>query len=222
MAGCSSEPTVTNLPEYEEYLVEGDGGGVVRVNPKTLVPPPPRPPEKGEYGEIYPRAAWSLRPLTLVSGYPMNGVRRMTIHHSGDGKPFMDAGMTATIKHLQIVQQAHLQRGMIDIGYHFAVDRAGRAWQLRSLLYEGQHVRPSKNGTRNNEHNVGVVVLGDFNLQLPTTPQQDRLFGLIKVIRGKYALPTSAVFMHGEIVETACPGKRLEPLIRDARRSGRV
>jgi N-acetyl-anhydromuramyl-L-alanine amidase AmpD len=111
---------------------------------------------------------------------------------------------------------------MIDIAYHFAVDRAGRAWQLRWLQYEGQHVRIGKNGVRNNEHNVGVVVLGDFNLQPVAAAQRDRLFELVKLILRKYPQARGAVHMHGELVETDCPGKSLKAAILDGRRRGLV
>ena len=160
----------------------------------------------------------------------MGGVNKVTIHHSGDGKPFMGESVAEVARHLQIVLQAHLQRGMVDIGYHFAIDRVGRVWQLRWLEYEGQHVRASKDGTRNNEHNVGVVVLGDFDVQGVTVPQRDKLVEFVNVVRGRYGLmlangrppPPRAgtLFMHGELVETDCPGRQLKPLIVDARRRG--
>jgi N-acetyl-anhydromuramyl-L-alanine amidase AmpD len=148
----------------------------------------------------------------------MGGVARVTIHHSGDGKPYLGETTAEVARHLQAVQLGHLQRGMIDIAYHFAVDRTGRVWQLRWLQYEGQHVRNSVNGTRNNAHNVGICMLGDFNVQPVTVAQRDRLCEMVKLIRSKYALAPGAVFMHGELVDTDCPGKSLKPVIADARR----
>jgi hypothetical protein len=218
LAGCSADPAVSDLPDvYDDHLVEGRPGPV-RVDPRRIVVPPPTAAQRSEYGDIMPRSAWIRLPLQFKAGQPMDGVRRVTVHHSGDGKPFTGEAADDVARHLQIVQQAHLQRGMVDIAYHFAVDRTGRLWQLRWLGYEGQHVRPSKTGVRNNEHNVGIVVLGDFNLQSPTVPQRDRLLALVRLVRSKYALPPSAVAMHGEIVETDCPGKSLRPLLVDARR----
>jgi len=220
LASCQDEPAVPILPDvvYEEHLVEG--AGAVRIDPKLIKPPPPMPAQKSTYGDIMPRAAWTRTPLRLREGTPMDGIHKITIHHSGDGKPFLGTTPTEVATHLQIVQQAHLQRGMIDIAYHFAVDRTGRLWQLRWLAYEGQHVRMSKNGTRNNEHNVGVVVLGDFNIQAPTVAQRDRLFELIRKIKLEYSPPPMTalpVYLHGEIVETDCPGKRLAPILKEAR-----
>lgn len=219
LAGCGEQAAVNELPEplYSDHLVGEAGGGAVRIDPSKIVVPPPVPPEKSQYGDIMPRAAWTRSPLALRDGIPIDGINKLTIHHSGDGKPFLGESVADVARHLQVVQQAHLQRGMIDIAYHFAVDRVGRVWQLRWLTYEGQHVRTGKNGVRNNEHNLGVVVLGDFNVQGVTVPQRDRLFEFVRRLRGYYP-SIKAVYMHGELVETDCPGARLRPLILDARR----
>ena len=213
---------VNDLPDaYEDHILD-EFGGRVKIDYSKIVVPPPQPAQASEYGSIMPRSAWTTAPLDLKNGTPMDGVTKLTIHHSGDGKAFTPATAADVARHLQIVLQAHLQRGMIDIGYHFAVDPQGRVWQLRSLKYEGQHVRMSASGFRNNEHNIGVVALGDFNVQTVPTAQRNRLLELVRLIRGKYALKPAAVFMHGEIVQTECPGKALKPLIADARRRNLV
>jgi hypothetical protein len=229
LGGCA-EAERADLPDaYEDHLVQESGGGRVKIDPKKLIVPPPLPAQASEYGSIMPRAAWTAMPLALRNGLEMNGVNKITIHHSGDGKPFMGNTTMEVARHLQVVQQAHLQRGMIDIAYHFAVDRMGRVWQLRWLQYEGQHVRIGKNGQRNNEHNIGVVVIGDFNKQAVTVPQRDRLVELVQLLAGKYGLTAAqnrpranTVFMHGELVDTDCPGSALKPLVMEARRGGRI
>jgi hypothetical protein len=217
LAACN--PHAENeLPDVYQGDLVNESGGAVRIDRSRIVAPPPVKPTPSDYGSIMPRAAWTTSPLQLRNPNRMDGVRKITIHHSGDGKPFTAQTPADVARHLQVVQQAHLQRGMIDIGYHFAVDLQGRIWQLRWLEYEGQHVRKSANGTPNNPHNVGVVALGDFNIQGVTATQRDRLFDLVRLLRTKYALAPSAVFMHGEIVDTDCPGKALKAAIADGRR----
>jgi len=218
---CGGGP-VNELPDaYEEHILNEFNGGV-KIDESKIVVPPPQPAQASDYGNIMPRSAWTTVPLTLRNGTPMNGVSKLTIHHSGDGKAFVAVSAADVARHLQVVLMAHLKRGMIDIGYHFAVDLQGRVWQLRSLKYEGQHVRIGANGVHNNEHNIGVVALGDFNVQAVPTAQRDRLLELVRLIRGKYALRAAAVFMHGEIVQTDCPGRGLKPVIADARRRNLV
>ena len=216
IAGCEEQPIAAQRDPQEKLEGEGSKTPIVQDS-RPIIIPPTVAPKRTEYGDILPRHAWTLVPMEYGRGRPMNGVDRITLHHSGDGKPFLATSMADTARHLQLVQRAHLQRGMIDIAYHFAIDRAGRAWQLRSLLYEGQHVRIGANGTRWNAHNIGIVTLGDFNLQSPTEAQFARLLAFAKLVRAKYAVPVKNVRVHGELVDTDCPGRHLAPRIVDAR-----
>lgn len=218
LGACVNDVPTVDLPDPYHQQVVDEFGPPVRIDKTRIVAQPPAPPQPSEYGFIMGRSAWTSMPLQLKNGTAMDGITRITLHHSGDGKPFIGESPADVARHLQIVQQAHLQRGMIDIAYHFAIDRTGRVWQLRWLGYEGQHVRNSANGTRNNAHNVGIVLLGDFNVQSVPAAQRDRMCELVRLIRSKYSLRPADVFMHGEEVDTDCPGKALKPLILDARR----
>ena len=222
MAGCPPETPLNELPNAYEEHVPDESGVRPKVDESKIVVPATQRPQVSDYGAIMARSAWTTTPLALRGATAIGGVTKVTIHHSGDGKAFLPASAADVARHLQIVLQAHLQRGMIDIGYHFAVDPQGRVWQCRSLNYEGQHVRMSANGVHNNEHNVGVVALGDFNVQAVPAAQLNRLLELVRQIRAKFGLKPAAVLMHGEIVQTDCPGKALKPLIADARRRNLV
>src|SRR3569623_772542 len=115
LAGCQTEQTVEELPlPYTDHLMAEEPGPPVNIDPRTIKVPPPTPPQSSDYGKIIPRKAWTTSPLTLKNGRPMNGVERITIHHSGDGKAFLGESVNDIARHLQIVQQAHRQRGMID------------------------------------------------------------------------------------------------------------
>ncbi len=146
----------------------------------------------------------------------MNGVRLITFHHSGDPKPFTTSDYAQTAQHLEYVREYHRSRDFQDIGYHFAIDRAGRVWQLRSLAYQGQHVR------YNNEHNLGIVVLGNFDLQPMTAAQQEKIktFGLL--VRKQYGLGINRLYTHQEIVSTECPGDDMQPYMVKIRRQGLI
>jgi len=146
----------------------------------------------------------------------MNGVALITFHHSGDPKPFYATDYNETAQHLEGVRKYHWDRNFQDIGYHYGIDRMGRVWQLRSTKYQGQHVR------YNNEHNVGVVVLGNFDLQTMTTAQKQKVqqFGL--ALRNYYRLPISRIKTHQEIVSTECPGRAMQPFMVAIRRQGLI
>jgi hypothetical protein len=232
LAACSDPvPVRDNLPDPPDMFNFADlppGGPPLHIDPKTVPIPPVTPPQRTDFGEIFPRSAWTASSAILKNGIRFESDDRnsskhnprdlVVIHHSGDGKPFRPATRTDVIRHLEIVRRAHLQRGMIDIAYHFAVDPMGHVWQLRSLVYEGQHCRPAQNGQSWNSHSIGLCALGDFNLQPLPAAQRDRLLTLVRLIRDKYALAPAAVRLHGELVDTDCPGKSLRAAVVQARK----
>src|SRR4051812_33510394 len=98
LAACQANPAndhaVSDLPDaflYDDHL-KGEQGqklAPVKIDPKTIVVPPPPPAERTDFGDIMPRRAWTRIPLELPSGDSIDGIKKITIHHSGDGKPFL-------------------------------------------------------------------------------------------------------------------------------------
>jgi N-acetyl-anhydromuramyl-L-alanine amidase AmpD len=103
-----------------------------------------------------------------------------------------------------------------DIGYHFIIDRAGRIWEGRPLIYQGAHVKDE------NEHNLGIMTLGNFDRQSPTTAQLMTLQHMLAYLRHQYSVPVSKVYTHQELNPTACPGLHLQPRIVAMRKNGLV
>jgi hypothetical protein len=199
-------PSVSSTPSSERD--PEDYAPPARTNP--IIPAPAPNPMYEKY-DIIPRAAWARG----GPGYrvePMNGVALITFHHSGDPTPFYKNSYADTAQHLEIVREGHRERGFQDIGYHFAIDRMGRVWQLRSLKYQGEHVR-----TRN-PHNLGVVVLGNFMLQEMTAAQRTKVQTFGRLIRQQYGLPIAQVYTHRELHPTECPGARMQPFMNAIRR----
>ncbi len=227
MAGCETpaqKHVMADLPDGSPGMPDGSKPLVVDHDPYHLPTMPPKLPanqpkvaiaQPDSHG-IIPRTAWAHSGPDLRRVDPMDGVRLITFHHSGDPKPFWDNGYAETAQHLEYVRQYHRSRNFQDIGYHFAIDRTGRVWQLRSLRYQGQHVR------YNNEHNIGVVCLGNFDLQPMTTAQKDRVktFGLL--LRKQYNLGIKRVYTHQEIVSTDCPGTGMQPYMVAVRKQGLI
>jgi N-acetyl-anhydromuramyl-L-alanine amidase AmpD len=150
----------------------------------------------------------------------MDPVDRITIHHEGwTAINFDDAASAA--ERLDLIRKSHIQRlGAGDIGYHFVIDRAGRLWQGRECFYQGAHVRS------NNEGNIGVMVLGNFDIQTPTDMQISTLSDtLVKLIK-QYRVRSNRVYTHREINPTDCPGANLQPrtiaLRAEASRAARI
>lgn len=159
---------------------------------------------------VIPRTAWTSASVASNVN-PMNGVTRITVHHAG-GKPVWFTAASKTYRMLESIRGGHRSQGWADIGYHFIVDRGGRVIQGRPLIYQGAHV------SQNNEHNVGVMVLGNFDKQRPATAQTHALHATLNALASAYRVPVSRVYTHQELRPTACPGKSLQQHMVAARR----
>jgi len=220
LAGCENpNASVADLPDPLSPIPTRRYNGFDRETappaPTKPLAPPVTSREPANNG-IIPRSAWAKAGPNMQTIDPMNGVRLITFHHSGDPKPFTADDYASTAQHLEYVREYHRSRRFQDIGYHFAIDRAGRVWQLRSLAYQGEHVR------NNNEHNIGIVVLGNFDLQTMTAAQKEKAkaFGLL--VRKQYSLPIARVYTHQEIVSTECPGDNMQPYMQQIRKQGLI
>ena len=145
----------------------------------------------------------------------MQPVKYITIHHDGMTL-FTTTSLPLAEARLEKIRKDHLQRNggrWGDIGYHFAIDPAGRLWEGRSLRWQGAHVLAS------NEGNIGVVVLGNYNRQILNRAQSLRIESTIRWLMKKYNVPVSRVKTHKEWAATDCPGKSLQRLMVSLRRS---
>ena len=159
-----------------------------------------------------PRSYWAKGQPIPTRLNPLNGAQRITIHHEGSSN-FWSNDVSATAARIEMIRQQHLQRMTAgDIGYHFIVDRAGRLWEGRQLVFQGAHVKDQ------NEHNVGVMVLGNFETQRPTQQQLATLQRTLAAISGTYRIRSSRVYSHQELAATLCPGKSLQPYMTSLRR----
>lgn len=155
---------------------------------------------RNEWTQIQPNPA-RLRPAQL------NRYTRITVHHAGMDVTTATAER-AVIRCMDGIIGGHLRRNFGDVGYHFLVDYAGRVWEGRSLYYWGAHVGG------HNEHNIGIVLLGNFERQRPSRAQLASMEHLTHVIRHHYGIRRGRVYGHIDLGQTLCPGKYLYPSVQ--------
>ena len=162
LAGCAtrSKTVVSQLP---------DPWWSPTVVPKAPVKPAaPSAPVVAPSGVIA-RANWAGGnpvPSRMDRNRPIS---RITIHHDGM-QPFTSTSSEAAAARLESIRRSHLQRRpqrFGDIGYHYAIDPAGRVWCCRPLSYQGAHVAGKNPG------NLGIVVLGNYDRQSPNLELSD-------------------------------------------------
>lgn len=155
----------------------------------------------------YQRAAWTRAQPRQSNINAMNGIRRITLHHEGFPDPFTATSRTASAERVERIRASHTNRGWADIGYHYIIDRGGRVWEGRPVRYQGAHVGG------HNEHNIGVMCLGNFDIQSPSEAQVDSLQKVVRLLRRRHNVPENEIHTHRELGPTACPGRNLQPRI---------
>jgi hypothetical protein len=212
LVGCAKQSAVGPLPDppwptYEEPPP-------AELPPKPDAPPAPavRPP-----AGVLSRASWAHGEPVSSRMDRMTPIRYITVHHDGMD-PFFASDRVVVAAHLELIRQLHRRKGWGDIGYHFAVDRAGRVWEARPLVYQGAHVKDRNPG------NIGVVVLGNFEQQAPSGAQLAAMRKHLTALMGTYGVPVSRVHTHQEWdgAATVCPGGRLQHHLERLRRSGQL
>lgn len=136
-----------------------------------------------------------------------NRYHRITVHHTGL-EVITATAESSVVRCMDGVLAGHLDRRFGDIGYHFLIDYAGRVWEGRSLAYWGAHV------SGHNEHNIGIVLLGNYERQRPQDVQLRSLAQLAHLLRHHYAIRHNEMYGHIDLGQTLCPGKYLYPAVR--------
>ncbi|MDG2424171.1 MAG: N-acetylmuramoyl-L-alanine amidase [Phycisphaerales bacterium] len=211
LAGCAtgSKTVVSNLPDPWWSPTS-----TPKPTPAGPVPPTTIPLPSG----VISRSAWAGGnpvPSRMDSNRP---IKRITIHHDGM-QPFTDTSYQAAANRLESIRRAHIKRKpqrFGDIGYHYAIDPAGRVWCCRPLTYQGAHVRGQNPG------NLGIVVLGNYDKQTVNRAQQAALAAFLAAQTRQYRVPVSRIHTHQEMAATACPGRSLQKFMVKARRDGTI
>lgn len=147
---------------------------------------------------------------------PMGTVTRVTVHHSGEANNMQsEAQIAQQLEEYRVSQSRSAASGGLgagDLAYHFVIDRRGVVWEGRPLCYQGAHAGNSLA----NRGNVGVCLLGNFNVQNPNSDQTRALRDLLNKLMARYRLAGSDVYTHREVkaqyglATTDCPGTYLQ------------
>ena len=138
---------------------------------------------------------------------------RITVHHQG-GKPSISRVENSVVAEIDAVYGGHRRLQYGDIAYHFIVDYSGRVWEGRSLAFKGAHV------SHENDRNLGILLLGNFEKQVPSLESLASIGKLVDGLRVKFGIKKHRVFGHRDLGSSVCPGKHLYPHVVALRGGG--
>lgn len=213
LTGCASRRPRPGMPGD---LWTGKGNGWQRSSEPMPSAPAASEPTVSVSTSVLPRSQWTARGPILSQTEPMNTVTRITLHHDGM-PPALLRTKADVASRLEVIRRAHVEhRGWADIGYHYIVDPSGRVWEGRPVSRQGAHVKDL------NPNNVGVLVLGNFEEQRPTTEALAAIGQFVRSLMSRHRVPLTRVVTHQELASTVCPGRNLQPQIVRMRSAGGV
>lgn len=207
LGGCAGGSTVsTNTPSpiWDEGR-ETPAPKPVAVAPRATPAPTPvevMPPVTG----VIPRSAWTSSAIITSRCSLMNSVNKITVHHAAIDNSNLQSSEDVK-RRLASIRNEHINRRpepFADIGYHYIIDPQGRIWEGRPTKFQGAHVADR------NENNLGIMLLGDFTKQQPTTAQINAMDSFVSSQMKRYGVPINRVYTHREIGKSTCPGANLQ------------
>ncbi len=159
---------------------------------------------------ILPRSAWTATPNGRSGrGLLASEVTAITVHYPASGN-ISHAGETKakTAARLEEWRKLHTRppRSWADIGYNYAIDQAGRVWDLTGLN-RGAHAGT----TAGNRTSVGVLLIVGDN-ETPSSALTAAFRALRTWIITRLPKATK-VRPHSSWTSTSCPGVKVRQLI---------
>ncbi len=147
---------------------------------------------------VIEREQWGGRPASAPIG-KTGTVDTIVIHHT--------AGSAANYKgeaSMRGIQDFHQKtRGWGDIGYHYVIGPDGKIFRGRPEETLGAHAPPNKG-------RLGVSVIGNYEHETLSPAAKQALNNLVAHLCGKHGLCGDNIREHGELGNTACPGRDMK------------
>jgi N-acetyl-anhydromuramyl-L-alanine amidase AmpD len=150
-------------------------------------------------------------PEAWIPTAPPNAWRWIIIHHSAT-----PAGNAA------VFDRTHRRKGWDELAYHFVIGNGtgsgdgqievGSRWPKQKW---GAHAKTPDN--QFNDFGIGICLVGNFDIDRPTSAQLRSLTKLLAYLTKTYHIPPGRLLGHGEIKPTDCPGRNMN--IAEVRRT---
>lgn len=171
-------------------------GNVIQVRPLEE--------ENLEKINILPRSQWTNEGPVIFDIYPMTNIHRITIHHTAMPDDEIQHKSSTILKLQKILYLHKHQNNWADIGYHYIIDQSGRIWEGRNIKHQGAHAQG-----KNNIGNIGIVLIGNFEIYRPTEEQKKSLFEFVDYLQKKHNIKSNNIYPHEHFTGTKCPGKNM-------------
>lgn len=131
-----------------------------------------------------------------------NFPNKIVLHHNGGSDKFP---LADTSHHtFEQIERDHLSKGWEGVGYHYVVVlKTGKIYRGRPEKIHGAHTRGQ------NKSSIGIMVVGNFDVTLPTEEQESSLRWLLRDVGARWGITPDNVFPHRKFASKTCFGNRL-------------
>lgn len=130
-------------------------------------------------------------------------IEKITIHHTGSSEPLTEDDNPKDLLRGLYIWGAEEQNWW-DLPYHYLIDLDGQVYEGRDPKFAGE----TNTGYDTRGHLL-ISVIGNYNLQEPTTEQQNAIAKLTAQAIEYYNLDFDEITTHSDWADTNCPGKYL-------------
>ncbi len=82
------------------------------------------------------------------------------------------------------------------------------------MYWQGAHAGRDKRDRNNNVGNIGICLIGNFDVDRPSAASLRSLKKLVLTLRNQYRIPAQGIRGHMDWKQTECPGHNLLPFVR--------
>jgi serine-type D-Ala-D-Ala carboxypeptidase/endopeptidase (penicillin-binding protein 4) len=180
------------------------GGGLVALEVATLTSLPP-----------------VVAHSTMAGGAELrlrvpHRITNVTLHHTGFPEP-LRPGEDPVLRLRNLQSWGAAERNWWDVPYHFLIDLEGRVYEGRDWRYKGD-----TNTTYEPAGHFLISVIGNYEIQEPTTAQVDAIADLMAWAVDRFDLTLDRIGGHYHFAATACPGVHFRGMLEDGTFRGLV
>jgi hypothetical protein len=143
-------------------------------------------------------------------------ITHVTLHHTGSAQP-----LRPTDNPVQILRNLQSwgasDRNWWDVPYHYLIDLDGNVYQGRDWRYMGE-----TNTGYNPAGHFLISVMGNYELQEPTTAQIQAITEMMAWAVRAFDVPLDRIGGHYHYATTSCPGEYFRRMIEDGSLQRRV
>ncbi len=136
-------------------------------------------------------------------------IQKITLHHTGSPEPLTPRDDPATVLN-NLLDWSFSDRNWWDVPYHYLIGLDGTIYEGRDADFAGD-----TNTAYDPRGHLLVSLIGNYNLQEPTSEQLEAIAELMAHSIQKYGLTIDDIYGHDELADTTCPGTYLRPFLDD-------